>query len=58
MAKYNAGTYTGKGYGVKGKVVVEVTFSESEITHINIVKHKEIYGQTNGHESSPIGFQR
>lgn len=54
MAKYNAGTYTGKGYGVKGKVVVEVTFSESEITDINIVKHKEIYGQAYGLESSPF----
>ena len=54
MAKYNAGTYTGKGYGVKGKVIVEVTFSENEITDINIVKHKEIYGQAYGLESSPF----
>jgi len=48
MASYTPGTYTGKGYGVRGKVILEVTFSEDRITDIKIVKHKEIYGQAYG----------
>ncbi len=54
MASYTPGTYTGKGYGVRGKVILEVTFSEDRITDIKIVKHKEIYGQAYGLESSPF----
>lgn len=54
MVTFNPGTYTGKGYGVRGKIILEVTFSETEITHINIVKHKEIFGQAYGLETSPF----
>ena len=56
MASYTPGTYTGKGYGVRGKVILEVTFSEDRITDIKIVKHKEIYGQAYGLESSPFEY--
>ncbi|WP_028829298.1 FAD-dependent oxidoreductase [Proteocatella sphenisci] len=54
MATFNPGTYTGKGYGVRGKIIIEVTFSETEITGIEIIKHKEIFGQAYGLESSPF----
>ena len=54
MADYIPGTYTGKGYGVRGKVVLEVTFSKDRLTDIKIVKHKEIYGQAYGLETSPF----
>ncbi len=54
MAKYKAGTYTGKRYGVKGKIILEVSFSENEIIDIKIIKHREIYGQAYGLESSPF----
>lgn len=54
MTTFNPGTYTGKGYGVRGKIILEVTFSETKITDIKIVKHKEIFGQAYGLESSPF----
>lgn len=54
MGKYNPGTYTGKGYGVRGKVTLEVTFSETEIACIDIVKHREIFGQAYGLSTSPF----
>lgn len=54
MSTFNPGTYIGKAYGVRGKIVLEVTFSETEITYIKIVKHKEIFGQAYGLESSPF----
>ena len=54
MTKFNPGTYTGKGYGVRGKITLEVTFSETEITGIDIVKHREIFGQAYGLSTSPF----
>lgn len=54
MAKYNPGIYMGKSYGVRGKLVLDVTFSETAVTSIQIAKHKEIYGQAFGLESSPF----
>lgn len=54
MLRFNPNTYTGKSYGVRGKIILEVTFSETEITNINIVKHQEIFGQAYGLESSPF----
>lgn len=54
MLRFNPNTYTGKSYGVRGKIILEVTFSETEITNIKIIKHKEIFGQAYGLESSPF----
>ena len=54
MIKFNPGTYTGKGYGVRGRITLEVTFLETAITNIEIIKHKEIFGQAYGLESSPF----
>ncbi len=43
---YTAGTYTGEGTGNNQdvKIVVEVTFSEDEITDIKVVSHEETPG--------------
>lgn len=41
---YTAGTYTGKGKGNNGDIVVEVTVSETEITNIEIKEHTETEG--------------
>ncbi len=38
---FTAGTYTGKGAGFGGEIELEVTFSESEITDVNILSHSE-----------------
>lgn len=54
MVTFNPGTYTGKGYGVRGKIILEVTFSQTKIEDIKIVKHREIFGQAFGLESSPF----
>lgn len=54
MAKYTPGTYTGKARGVRGIVIVKVTFSESAITEIKIAKHEEIFGQAYGLATSPF----
>lgn len=54
MTKYNPGTYTGKGYGVRGKILLDVVFSEDQLIDITISKHKEIFGQAYGLESSPF----
>lgn len=54
MASFKPGIYTGKGYGVRGKIILEVTFSETKIENIEIVKHKEIFGQAYGLETSPF----
>ena len=42
--KFTPGTYTGEGFGKNGRIVVEATFSEDEITEINIVSHEETPG--------------
>ncbi len=41
---YTAGTYTGEGQGNNGPIKVEVTFSEDQITGINVVEHGETPG--------------
>lgn len=56
MVTFNPGTYTGKGYGVRGKIILEVTFSETKITDIKIIKHNEIFGQAYGVENSPFEY--
>lgn len=43
-ASFTPGTYTGKGIGKNGDVVVEVEFSESEIKNIKVVSHSETEG--------------
>ncbi len=43
-AGYKAGKYTGKATGMKGEIVVDVTFDESSITAIDIVSHNETPG--------------
>ena len=43
-AKFKAGTYTGKGAGHNGDVVVEVTVSDSAITKVEIKEHQETDG--------------
>lgn len=54
MAKYKAGTYKGSAFGVRGKIVLKVTFSEDEIVDIKIAAHDEIFGQAYGLETSPF----
>lgn len=54
MAKYKAGSYKAKAYGVRGEIVLKVTFSEDEITDISIVRHDEIFGQAYGLETTPF----
>lgn len=54
MTTFNPGTYTGKGYGVRGKIILEVTFSETKIEEIKIVKHREIFGHAYGLEITPF----
>ncbi len=39
--KYNAGTYQGKGEGMNGTVVLDVTFSDKAITDIKVNSSKE-----------------
>lgn len=41
---YTAGTYTGKANGMKGEIVVEVTFDDQTITAIEIVEQQETPG--------------
>lgn len=43
-ADYTAGTYTGVAAGNNGDIAVEVTFSETEITAIEITSHSETAG--------------
>lgn len=54
MSKYNAGTYTGQKRGVRGPIVLEVTFSSDKITDIKIAKHNEIFGHAYGLPTSPF----
>ncbi len=51
---YNAGTYTIVTDGMKGEMTVDVTFSESAITDIQVTDHKETYGIGYGMETTPI----
>lgn len=39
--KYKAGTYSGTAQGMNGPVVLDVTFSDSAITDIQVQSHKE-----------------
>ncbi|MBM6836919.1 flavocytochrome c [Clostridium saudiense] len=41
---YKAGTYTGVGEGFKGEIKLEVTFSDKEITNIDVLEHGETAG--------------
>lgn len=43
---YKAGTYEGTGSGMNGDVVVSVTFTDSEIKQIDVVKEEETDGLT------------
>ena len=43
-AKFKAGTYTVKGAGHNGDVVVDVTVSDSAITKVEIKEHQETSG--------------
>lgn len=38
---FTPGTYTGKGVGFGGEIVIDVTFSEDSITDIKLVSSKE-----------------
>ena len=42
--KFKAGTYTGESEGKEGTIKVEVTFSDSEITDIQVVNQSETEG--------------
>lgn len=54
MAKFNPGVYAGRAFGVRGMINLEVTFSETELTKIEVVKHDEIYGQAYGLDNMPF----
>lgn len=41
---YTAGTYTGTGYGHNGKIIVEMTCTENEITAVQVIEHSETAG--------------
>lgn len=41
---YTAGTYTGTGYGHNGKILVELTCTENEITEVKVTEHGETAG--------------
>ena len=43
-AGYTAGTYTGKAVGMKGEIVLDVTFDETSITEIKVVSQQETPG--------------
>lgn len=42
--KYKAGTYTAKGSGKDGDVVVEVTFSSDRIESVKVIEHHDLAG--------------
>ncbi len=52
--KYKAGTYTVKTPGMKGEMTVDVTFSDSAITGIEVKDHKETFGIGYGLDTTPI----
>ena len=43
-AGYTSGTYTGTGAGRNGELKVEVTFTDKEITKIEVIEHSETEG--------------
>ncbi|MGI6193582.1 MAG: FAD-dependent oxidoreductase [Christensenellales bacterium] len=51
---YTAGTYTATTRGMKGDLTVEVTFSETEITKVEVKDHKETYGIGYGLPTTPV----
>lgn len=54
MSRYQEGTYRGTARGVRGPIVVEVTFDSSRITEIRIPEHNEIFGHAYGLKTSPF----
>ncbi|GAA6425555.1 flavocytochrome c [Dielma fastidiosa] len=51
---YTAGTYTGEAAGMKGPIVVEVTFTDSEIKEVKVKEHNETFGIGYGMTTTPI----
>ena len=51
---YTAGTYTGEAAGMKGPIVVEVTFTDSEIKEVKVKEHNETFGIGYGMTTKPI----
>ena len=51
---YKPGTYTINTNGMKGEMIVDVTFDEKSITEVKVVEHKETYGIGYGMETTPI----
>ena len=52
--KYTPGVYTINTNGMKGEMVVDVTFDETSITDVKVVNHKETYGIGYGLDTTPI----
>ncbi len=51
---YKSGTYTITTDGMKGEMTVDVTFSDSAITDIQVKDHHETYGIGYGMDTTPI----
>ncbi|BDF04708.1 FAD-dependent oxidoreductase [[Clostridium] hylemonae] len=54
MANYVPGTYEGIGHGYQGRLIVNVTVTEDEITEVKIIKHKEVRGLAWDLPTSPV----
>lgn len=52
--KYKPGVYTINTDGMKGEMVVDVTFDETSITDVKVVNHQETYGIGYGLDTAPI----
>lgn len=51
---YTAGTYTASARGMKGDVTVEVTFTDAEITKVDIKDQHETFGVGYGLDLTPV----
>ncbi len=51
---YNAGTYTASAKGMKGDVTVGVTFSDTQITRVEVTSQRETYGIGCGLPTAPV----
>lgn len=51
---YTAGTYTATARGMKGDVTVEVTFTDAEITKVDIKDQHETFGVGYGLDMTPV----
>lgn len=51
---YTAGTYTASARGMKGDVTVEVTFTDTEITKVDIKDQHETFGVGYGLDMTPV----